>query len=106
MGFYALEIDDTEFRLAHFWLTPSFIGQGIGRRMFDHAAQTAFGLGARELRIEADPNAEGFYLHLGADRVGESVSLLTGTERVIPSLRYKIIQAGAVTGAQRESVHI
>jgi GNAT superfamily N-acetyltransferase len=90
VGFYALESDTVRFRLVHLWLEPSFIGKGIGRRIFDHAAQTAFGLGASELRIEADPNADGFYLHLGAERVGESVSLSTGTKRVIPQLRYRL----------------
>jgi GNAT superfamily N-acetyltransferase len=95
VGFYALEAEDIGFRLAHLWLAPSSIGCGMGRRIFDHAAQTASDLGARELRIETDPNAEGFYLHLGAERVGESVSLLTGTKRVIPHLRYKLKRAHA-----------
>ena len=97
VGFYALEAEDIAFRLAHLWLTSLIIGRGVGRRLFDHAAQTASDLGAHELRIDADPNAEGFYLHLGAERVGESVSLLTGTKRVIPNLRYrlKLVQAEA-----------
>jgi len=95
VGFYALEAEDIAFRLAHLWLARSFIGRGVGRQLFDHAAQTASNRGARELRIEADPNAEGFYLHLGAERVGESVSLLTGTKRVIPCLRYRLKLAHA-----------
>src|SRR5947207_398162 len=56
VGFYALEAEDIGFRLAHLWLAPSFIGRGVGRRLFDHAAQTASDLGAHELRIDADPN--------------------------------------------------
>jgi hypothetical protein len=34
--------------------------------------------------IEADPNAEGFYLRMGARRTGEVVYQLDGRERVLP----------------------
>jgi hypothetical protein len=49
-------------------------------------------LGATHVRIEADPNAEGFYLHMGARRDGERISAVTGTRRVIPRLVYTITQ--------------
>ncbi len=88
VGFYAVERDGDTFRLEHLWLDPAHIGHGLGRRLFAHAVEAAAALGATELHIEADPNAEGFYLHLGARRVGEVVSRLTGTRRVVPLLRY------------------
>ena len=47
------------------------IGRGAGRRLFEHALHTASELGFRALTIEADPNAEGFYLAMGATRLGE-----------------------------------
>jgi GNAT superfamily N-acetyltransferase len=90
VGFYALERDSGHLRLEHLWLAPSLIGCGLGRKLFDHAIQTACEQGAAELLIEADPNAEGFYLHMGAQRVGEIVSRLTGVERVLPLLRYAL----------------
>ena len=90
VGFYALERDGGRCRLEHLWLAPSLIGGGLGRQLFEHAVQAARALGATELLIEADPNAEGFYLHMGARRVGETVSRLTGEERVLPQLRYAL----------------
>jgi GNAT superfamily N-acetyltransferase len=90
VGFYALEHDGGGCRLEHLWLEPSLIGTGLGRRLFEHAVEAARALGAAEMLIEADPNAEGFYLHMGARRVGETVSRLTGTERVLPQLCYAL----------------
>jgi hypothetical protein len=57
----------------------------------------------RELLIEADPNAEGFYLHMGAQRVGETVSYLTGEERVVPQLRYAL--PGTATSRSTHTEH-
>jgi GNAT superfamily N-acetyltransferase len=89
-GFYALERDGDRLRLESLFLAPSAIGHGLGRLLFEHAAQAARGLGAAEMLIEADPNAEGFYLRMGAHRVGEIVSRVTGVERVVPLLRYAV----------------
>ena len=87
VGFYALEREGDRCRLEHLWLAPSLIGGGLGRQLFEHAVQAARALGAADLLIEADPNAEGFYLHMRAQRVGAPVSRLTGAERVLPQLR-------------------
>jgi GNAT superfamily N-acetyltransferase len=90
LGFYALERDGECLRLEHVWIAPSQIGHGLGRQLFEHAVGTARALGAAEFLIEADPNAEAFYLHMGARRIGETVSHATGTERVLPILRYNL----------------
>jgi GNAT superfamily N-acetyltransferase len=90
VGFYALERDDGLCRLEHLWLARVYIGRGLGRRLFEHAVQQAQALGAAELLIEADPNAEGFYLHMGAQRTGDTVSRLAGVERALPQLRYAL----------------
>lgn len=90
VGFYSLEPDGPGLRLENLFLATDLIGHGLGRRLFDHAARAARDRGVTELAIEADPNAEAFYLHMGARRVGEIVSRVTGTERVVPVLRYAI----------------
>jgi GNAT superfamily N-acetyltransferase len=90
IGFYALERNGAGLWLQHLWLEPALIGSGMGRRLFQHAVQVARNVGATELLIEADPNAEGFYLHMGAERVGEAVSRLAEVERVLPRLRYPL----------------
>jgi GNAT superfamily N-acetyltransferase len=90
IGFYAMERNGDHCRLEHLWLDPSLIGRGLGLQLFEHAVRSARAMGAAELLIEAEPNAEGFYLHMGAVRVGETVSRLTGTVRVLPQLRYPL----------------
>ena len=93
VGFYALERAGERLRLEHLWLAPSLIGTGLGRRLFEHAVESARALGATELFIEADPNAEGFYLHMGAKRIGETVSHVAGEERILPQLWYSLSDA-------------
>ena len=72
-GFYQLLANDTRCELDHLWVTPSFNNRGIGRQLLLHAIDTALQRGATALQIDADPNAEAFYLHCGAVRV-DSVS--------------------------------
>jgi len=43
--------------------------------------------GASSFEIEADPHAEGFYLHMGALRIGEISSEMQGARRILPLLR-------------------
>lgn len=90
VGFYALERDGSRFRLESLFIAPSLIGHGLGRQLFEQAVQAARALGATEFLIDADPNAESFYLRMGAQRIGETVSRLTGTERVVPLLRFTL----------------
>jgi hypothetical protein len=42
--------------------------------------------GAKHVEIEADPNAEGFYLRMGARRAGENVYEIEGQRRVLPRM--------------------
>jgi GNAT superfamily N-acetyltransferase len=58
--------------LEDLWVTPAWIGRGVGRRLFEHVADRARELGARRLEWEAEPNAQGFYAHLGGTYVRES----------------------------------
>lgn len=56
------------------FVDPACQGMGAGRRLLDWAMTEARMQGASELHIEADPNAEAFYLRAGAHRVGEAPS--------------------------------
>jgi GNAT superfamily N-acetyltransferase len=84
VGFYALTGDGPTRDLEHFWVAPAHIGAGIGRRLFAHATERLRAEGATTLRIESDPNAEGFYLKAGARRVGDVPSAPAG--RTLPVL--------------------
>ena len=58
--------------LEDLWVEPAWIGQGLGRALFEHVAAAARRRGARRLEWEAEPNAHGFYEHLGGAYVRES----------------------------------
>jgi GNAT superfamily N-acetyltransferase len=90
IGFYALACVDRQATLEHLWVLPEAIGQGIGRVLFEHAVQQARDLGAQTLAITADPNAAGFYMRMGARRVGEKVYQLEGQWRRLPQLALDI----------------
>ena len=89
-GFYTLREDREKLWLEHLWLDPSSIGNGLGRRLFEHAMATAKGMGYSRVFIESDPNAEGFYAAMGAVKVGESRSELDGTTRILPLMEFKL----------------
>lgn len=92
VGFFGLRRDDmaATWRLEHLWLDPAHIGRGRGRELFAAAVNCARALGVRELHIEADPNAEGFYLKMGAVRRSLQISVRAGTRRELPLMTYVI----------------
>jgi GNAT superfamily N-acetyltransferase len=86
IGFYALSGTGHEMELEHLWVSTAWIGSGVGRLLFEHAMDSATSRGARHVEIEADPNAEGFYLRMGARRVGENVYEIEGQRRALPRM--------------------
>jgi GNAT superfamily N-acetyltransferase len=79
--------------MEHLWLRPAWAGRGIGRSLFEHAVRTARLRGARNVTIESDPHAEGFYLHMGARRVGEVAADVDGARRRLPKLVFELRDA-------------
>jgi GNAT superfamily N-acetyltransferase len=93
VAFHALLETAETLRLEHLWVLPERIGQGIGRSLLTHAIERATLRGARRLTIEADPNAEPFYRHLGALRIGASTSEIDGHHRELPLLAFDLLRA-------------
>ena len=100
VGFHALLETAEGCRLEHLWILPEWMGQGIGRRLFAHAAGRAADRGAASLTIEADPNAEPFYLHLGARRSGVKTSKIDGHRRELPLLTFPLASGASNTDPQ------
>jgi GNAT superfamily N-acetyltransferase len=69
-------------QLKDLWVEPRDIGSGVGRALFAAAREVARTLPADQLLIVADPNAEGFYLRMGARRVGEEASEVVDGRRL------------------------
>jgi len=93
MGLYAIEAcSDEIWELDALYVDPAYIGTGVGRLLLEHASNSVLNLGGCILRIQSDPNAEGFYLARGAERIGlrESGSI---KDRYLPLLELKLVQA-------------
>ncbi len=90
VGFHALRATEQSIRLEHLWVLPQWMGQGIGRRLFEHAAARAAARGATCLTIDADPQAEPFYLRMGAVRVATIPSAIEGVARELPVLTFAL----------------
>jgi GNAT superfamily N-acetyltransferase len=86
IGFYVLTKEDDGIHLDHLWILPSRMRRGIGQVLFEHAAAEARKLGVASIKIEADPNAEGFYQRMGAARVGTTQGEIEGEPRELPLL--------------------
>jgi GNAT superfamily N-acetyltransferase len=93
-GFLGLVQLEGDWFLEHLWVRPDYQGRGLGRALFSAAVRLARELGATELLIKSDPNAEPFYLKMGAVRTGlEAYELSGGIRREVPQLSYRL-QAG------------
>jgi N-acetylglutamate synthase-like GNAT family acetyltransferase len=85
IGFSALRFDAERMPwVDHVWVLPSTIGSGIGRQLFAACEAEARRTGATRLRVEADPNAEGFYRRMGARTIERRPAAMDGTERFLP----------------------
>ena len=86
VGLYSL---DAEGDVALFFVDSAAIGTGVGRALWDDLVHVARVLGLEALRVDADPNAEGFYARMGAVRVGE-VPSASIPGRTLPCLRFDL----------------
>jgi GNAT superfamily N-acetyltransferase len=90
LGFYKLRGAASETaELTDLFVEPRVIGHGVGRMLWKHAVETARSLGYSEMTWESDPHAEGFYLHMGAQRVGEVASGVK-PGRFLPKMSYNL----------------
>jgi GNAT superfamily N-acetyltransferase len=93
VAFHALLQNAAVLRLEHLWVLPDWMGQGIGRALFRHAAERAAARGALSLTIEADPNAEPFSCRMGAVRSGEIATEVEGRRRDLPILTFDLTKS-------------
>lgn len=90
LGCCSLVVGTPNWTLEDLWIRPAAMGKGLGRRLFEHARAVAAEAGASVLEIDADPNAEAFYLKMGAVRVGEVRSEIDGQPRSRPLLHLRL----------------
>lgn len=81
VGVCQLQQSDDHTMLEHVWVDPTRHRLGVGRALVEYARGQARGV----IAIVADPNAEEFYLRLGARRVGEVPAPMPGAPlRMLP----------------------
>ena len=91
VGFYALErLASDSVELGALFVVPEAIGRGYGRALVEHAVGKAREIGAATMVIHGDPNAEGFYLAMGAVAAGlrESQSI---RGRYLPTFAIRLV---------------
>ncbi|MBV8298256.1 MAG: GNAT family N-acetyltransferase [Candidatus Eremiobacteraeota bacterium] len=89
LGFYGFVYEDEQLWLYDMFIAPEVIRTGIGRMLWNHAVDFARTTGERAFSIESDPNAEEFYLKMGARRDGERIA--AGSGRILPVLKYELV---------------
>jgi len=86
VGFCALRLNGAEASVDHLWVLPAETGKGVGTALFRRCEGRARQAGASRLKVESDPNAEGFYLAMGAVPVGRQPASMDGAARYLPLL--------------------
>lgn len=84
IAFYTIQERENNAWLENIWVLPKHIGQGVGKDLFLHALYRARQQGYTTLKLEAEPNAVGFYEKMGMRRVGEYQYELDGQPRILP----------------------
>jgi GNAT superfamily N-acetyltransferase len=96
LGFYGFDLSDGLLTLDWLFVAPASQGQGIGRRLFQHAVTVARTGQFSYFQIISDPHAEPFYVRLGAVRCGNAMSDLH-PHRLLPVLRLDLRQIAPIT---------
>ncbi len=93
VGFYSLVSSASAWELDNLWIEPGQMMRGYGRELLNHALRTAAEGGATTVHLDADPNAEAFYLACGAIRVGAVPAAIDGEPgRVRPQLTLSCLE--------------
>lgn len=79
------------WKLDFFFVAPDHMNQGVGAHMFQHAVDQARAGRARAIAVDADPNAERFYLSCGAIRsYVKAAAIADDSTRIRPQMLYLI----------------
>jgi ribosomal protein S18 acetylase RimI-like enzyme len=90
IAFCTLQEKDGNAWIGNLWVSPECIGKGVGKTLFSHVARLSGQRGYQILRLEADPNAVGFYEKMGMRRIGERHAEVEGHPRVLPIMEISL----------------
>jgi GNAT superfamily N-acetyltransferase len=78
VGYYRMTRRGASAEIEELFVEPEWIGRGVGRRLFEHAAGTARGGGCERLEWDTDSHAVGFYHAMGGREIGTKPSGIAG----------------------------
>lgn len=93
VGFYALVVEQSELDLM--FVADDAQGLGVGRTLVAHMRETARAAGIGRVRVVSHPPAEGFYLSVGAERVGTVPAAPPAVLWDRPELEFPVADAAA-----------
>lgn len=89
-GFYRLIKNPPRAVLEDLWVAPNFMGRGIGKVLFEHAASICRSVNVTAMELDADPNAQGFYEKMRMHKIGEKKTEVDGQPRILPVMEIKL----------------
>jgi GNAT superfamily N-acetyltransferase len=102
LGFYVLTGEPPEMELSRMFLELDAIGTGCGRRLWEHMTETARGLDVAVIMLDADPNAEPFYLRMGAVTIG----IADWEPPMMPGWRVRLMRYEIPPAGQRDQAGV
>jgi len=88
VAFYSFSLN--EQKLESLFIDPNYIGKGLGRIIWEDLLYKAKTLKLKEFTLDSEPNAEGFYLKMGAENIGLTTSTVF-PDRKLPLMKVKVI---------------
>ena len=89
-GFYLLKPPcHADIELEFLFVHPTFIRQGVGKQLIEHAFHKAISLGCARMLVLADPNAEGFYQQEGFELIERKESRIFN--RFLPWMKKELV---------------
>ncbi|MCY9513041.1 GNAT family N-acetyltransferase [Paenibacillus apiarius] len=80
IAFYSITLN--EKKLEALFIDPEHIGKGLGKLLWLDLLSKAKQLNIEEFTFDSDPNAEAFYVKMGAKRIGETPSTVFPDRRL------------------------
>lgn len=72
IGYYSLlKIDPQTLKIDNLFISPEFIGKGLGKKLMADVFEKAKLNNYTSVVLDSDPNAEGFYSHLGFIKIDQ-----------------------------------
>ena len=87
VGWLRVLVEREPVILDDLWVLPKAFGRGVGRALFAKAVSVVRSTGGARFELDADPNAQRFYEHMGCVKIGET---FTSMGRYIPRMRYSL----------------